>query len=70
MGCSHVRALGNLESGKLGGPASKRLAISDRSKFQISKSSVSNWEFANKDARSVVPVQDGVRGRRCNSIAL
>jgi hypothetical protein len=50
---SHVRALGNLESGKLGGSASKKLAEFNLSKFLISKSSVSDWDRTN-GARSVV----------------
>jgi hypothetical protein len=51
---SHVRALGNLESGKLGGSASKKLAKTDLSKFLLSNSSASDWEFAFGDARSVM----------------
>jgi hypothetical protein len=41
---SHVRALRNLESGKLGGSASKKLAKTDLSKFLLPKSSVGEWD--------------------------
>jgi hypothetical protein len=48
---SQVRALGNLESGKLGGSASKKLAKTDLSKFLLSNSSVSDWDRTKGCAR-------------------
>jgi hypothetical protein len=63
MGSRHVRALGNLESGKLGGSASKKLAKTDR---QIPALKLFRERLGMRQE-----VRDSVvhwRTRRCNSI--